>query len=164
MSLILKALASDDGKLVFVNQIDLQKYCKEMRNRELVVEIKEFSHNGVKQNMYAYYHAVVLDSAVRGYRDTGDVCDKVEADFRLRARFAKTFRKSEEGEHIVVLEDKKDMSKERLSQFINDCIIWIEANLSCKVPDSESYLMEKKHGKKLTSVKGKRNKNNFEQI
>lgn len=162
MSLILKALASDDGKLVFVNQLDLQKYCLEMKNKELIVEIKEFNHNGVKSAMYAYYHAVVLKSAEQGYRDTGDPCDVVECDFRLRSRFAKTFRKSEEGEHIIVLEDKREMNKEKLSQFINDCIIWIEANFNCKVPDSESYLMEKKHGKKMTSVKGK--KSNFEQI
>lgn len=163
MSVIFKAISSDK-KLVILNKSDLEKYLLEHNEKELVVEIKEFDKSGEKTRLLAYYHSVVLNSAVQGFRDSGDICDTVTADYKLRCEFAKIFIKDSAGNHVAVLEEKSKMLKKRLVQYVNDCIMWIESTFNLKIPDSESYLAEKKHGKKFETVKSHIKKSNFEQI
>lgn len=152
MSLILKAIAKD-GRLSFLNQIDLGKFCIEYDNKELLIEIKEYNKSGAKAKLFAYYFAVVLKTATAAYRSTGEMIDDVESDYRLRAEFSKTFIKDKSGEYIAVLKDKRDMTKDELLQYVQDCIFFIESNFGWQVPDSASYKMLKKTGKNYQPVK-----------
>jgi hypothetical protein len=146
MNAIFTCLAVD-GNLRFYNKYDLERYCIENDNVELIVTLRPSAKVGPKMKLYAYYHHVILDCAVQGWRQTGDILDKVEADFRLRAEFAKTFKKSLKNEFIAVLEEKHTMTKPRLLQYIQDCIFFIESELQQEIPDSAEYKVKKETGK-----------------
>jgi len=61
------------------------------------------------------------------------------------------------GEEEVFLLDKSRMNKNRLSQFVTDCIAFLEVECGCTVPDSASYVAELQTGiKGFTSVNSKK--------
>lgn len=153
MSVRFKGIALD-GKLNILNQVDLETYCREMQGKELMIEITQYNRSGVKARMMAYYFAVVLKAAVAGWREIGEAIDDVEADYRLRAELAKIHRKDQKGNFIIVLEDKREMNRDRLLQYLQDCIYFVETNLKYRVPDSSEYIAMKKTGKKYTAVNG----------
>lgn len=150
---IFRALAQNGG-LTYFNRFDLDRYSKEKDGKELIVHVKEKAKTGEKMRMYAFYHGPLLDCAIIGYANAGySGIDKVKADYLLRANFAKDFIQKPDGEYEPIMLDKKDMSKDRLRKFIEDCILFIEEEFKQQVPDSSEYLYKKKTDKNYKSIK-----------
>lgn len=148
MEAIFTALSAH-GNITWQNIYDVERYARENEGIEMIVTIKPKARTGQKMRLYAFYHGPLLDYAVKGWRNTGEILDKVEADIRLRASFAKTFVKDARGNHIVALEEKSGMSKQRLITYVQDCIFFLESELQMEVPDSGEYKAMKATGRNM---------------
>lgn len=129
------------GKLIFDNLIDVEDYCIENENVDLVVSIKHASKTSQKQKMYNFLHGPILDYAVVGYTRAGyELMDKVKALYKLKAEFGKEvlFNTKTGNEEYYFIELSK-APKARLLKFIQDCIFYLESELEQRVPDSQEY-------------------------
>lgn len=145
---------SKDNKMLFHNSYDLERYCKEHDGQELVVSIKPMAKTSPKMLLYAFYHGPLLDCFIKAYTSAGyDGIDKVKADFLLRAEFAKDFILKKNGEAIPYIIDKKDMTKERLTKFVQDCLFHLEDEFKMTPPDAEEYKLNKGSSTKFKAVK-----------
>tara|TARA_R110000803_G_scaffold85381_2_gene151742 strand:+ start:403 stop:900 length:498 start_codon:yes stop_codon:yes gene_type:complete len=126
-----------------VEQKDFIDYIQESayKSSELILDLKVANRRNEKQMMYAYYHKVILSSAIRGFSDLGyEAMDKVKADYLLKAECAKdVMYNSKTDSEVIFLEDKAAMNKDRLLKFITDCIHFIEIELGVRVPDADEY-------------------------
>lgn len=143
-----------NGKLLFHNVYDLERYATLNEGEELIVSFKPLAKVGVKVRMYAFYHGPLLDCAMIGYIRQGyEGLDKVKVDYLLRAEFAKDFLVKPNGEAIPIMLDKRQMTKDRLFKFITDCLFFIETELEMEVPDSQEYLINKSTSRNFKRIK-----------
>jgi len=117
---------------------------------ELSAEISVAAKVPEKEQMYAYYHRVILDVAMKMYTEDGwESVDKVKADYLLKAECGKEvmYNAKTDTESIYLL-DKKAMTKEQLRKYIVDCVLYLEKERGYKVPESANYLAEMRTGHK----------------
>ena len=135
-----------------VHNQDFIDYLTEMADTELYMEVKPLAKLTEKQMMYNYYHKVILGVAMEAFTDLGwEDMDKQNADHVLKAQCACSTM-IQNGEEHVYLEDKSRMTKKRLSKFLNDCILFLEKDLNCRVPESGPYKDKEKYGHAFHSV------------
>lgn len=135
-----------------VHNQDFIDYLTEMADTELYVEIKPKAKLSEKQMMYNYYHKVILGVAMEAFTNLGwEDMDKQKADHVLKAQCA-CGTMVHNGEEHVYLEDKSRMPKKRLSKFLNDCILFLEKDLNCRVPESGPYKDKERFGHAFQSV------------
>ena len=90
-----------------------------------------------KERMYAYYQTVIIEVARLFLRDSGVAADESDADIFLKSMFAKKKVKNPHTENeLIVLVDKKDMSRTRLREFMQDCIFYLES-MGYEVPQAD---------------------------
>jgi hypothetical protein len=133
---------SDGEQVVYNNPHDAQIFLEIHKDKRLVVNIQVEEEMGQKNLLYAYYQAAVIPAAIIGLTNAGwEAVDAVYADHVLKANSAKDFKVHvETGEMTPYLLDKSTMSKERLTKFVSDSILFIETTLGVLVPDSQEYL------------------------
>jgi len=127
---------------------DFKKYINGNLETEILVEFSVAADTPEKEQMYAYYHRVVLAVAMRMYTDDGwESVDKVKADYFLKAECGKEliYNSKTDTESIYLL-DKKSMNKDRLRKYIIDCVNFLEKERGYQVPESAQYLAEMKTG------------------
>lgn len=131
-----------------VYQEDFQTFVRGNVGNQLTVTLELSAKKSEKEKIYAFYHKVILNVAMQYYRSIGwESMDKVKADYFLKAECGKdVMYNSETDEEEVYLLDKSRMNKKRLSQFVTDCITFLEVECGCPVPDSASYLLELNSG------------------
>ena len=135
-----------------VHNQDFMDYLTEMADTELYVEIKPKAKLSEKQMMYNYYHKVILGVAMEAFTNLGwEDMDKIKADHVLKAQCA-CGTMVQNGEEHVYLEDKSRMPKKRLSKYLNDCILFLEKDLNCRVPESGPYKDKERFGHAFQSV------------
>jgi hypothetical protein len=145
---------SKNGKLLFHNIYDSERFLRQYEDLPMIVTMKPFAKTGAKMRMYAFYHGPLLDCAMIGFNNQGyEGIDKVKADYLLRAEFAKDYIKKPNGEYVVHVIDKSNMTKDRFVKYLTDCIMFIEQELQMEIPDSEAYKMKKETGRNYTTVK-----------
>jgi hypothetical protein len=107
--------------------------------QKFMVYLTPWDPSDEKLLMYAYYYASVLESARIGFRRQGyHGMDKDKCDNELKLMFASYKYMTPKGERIGML-DKRRMSKPRLHQFIEDCILFIEQDLETQVITVEEF-------------------------
>lgn len=129
-------------------QEDFYKFLSENIEQELRISIIKSNEISKKQQMFDYYHKVVLAVAIQVFSNEGwEGMDKVKADHFLKEHCAKglIYNYKLDREEIY-FEEKSKMSNKRLHKFITDCIIFLEVEKGAKVPDSESYKFEQQTG------------------
>lgn len=151
---IFGAKAGDNyPNIIWDNDEDLKKYLTEHAGERLFIHIEPEAQLSEKMQMYAFLHKVIYPCAVIGYTACGyEGVDNVKADFMLRAEFAKDFVKKPNGEYQVIVLDKRNMTNVRLHKFMSDCIFFIENDLQTRVPDSETYKLNKATGNNFEKV------------
>lgn len=143
-----------DGKAMYHNVYDYERFLKENEGIELYTTFKQTNKLSEKWKMYNFYHGVLLHCAIIGYTRAGySGIDKVKADYLLRAEFAKDFIIGPGGKQTVIMIDKSTMSKSRLLKLLQDTIQFIEEELQMEVPDSNEWKAYKASGKNFTTVK-----------
>lgn len=131
-----------------------QDYLKMHGGQRLIMTLEPAKKDSEKQRMYAYLFGVVVDCAIRGYTYVGySGVDEVNAMYKLKAAFAKSYLKTPDGAEEPYLLELKNMSKDRLLKFLQDCIFFIESELGQVVPDSDEYKQMKLTGKKYNKAK-----------
>lgn len=144
---------SERGKLKYFNYEDLEKFCLENDGENIIIQLNVEAKASEKLKMYAYYYGPLLECAMIGYTLMGwQGVDKVVADYKLRAEFAKDFVKNPKGEYEPYLIRTSKMTKIRLYKFIEDCLLFIESDLKQNIPDSEAYKASKGTDHKFKSV------------
>lgn len=131
-----------------VYQEDFQKFVRGNVGSQITVTLEISTKKSEKEQMYAFYHRVILNVAMEYYRNLGwTEMDKVKADYFLKSECGKdvVYNPKTDEEEVYLL-DKSRMNKARLSQFITDCITYLEVECGCTVPDSASYMMELRSG------------------
>ena len=97
------------------------------RSKSVIVTIEVVGRG--KSKMLAFYHAVVLDVARTMFRDVGNIIDEEGTDLALKSMFASsTMIDPISRQEQKVIMSKADMNFERLNQFLNDCIMFLEDN------------------------------------
>tara|TARA_R110000772_G_scaffold146690_1_gene257010 strand:+ start:3156 stop:3638 length:483 start_codon:yes stop_codon:yes gene_type:complete len=116
-------------------------FCKQFYGKRLSFWVKEMNIKQTKENMFEYYHRVVLDVARNCFSDLGwPSVDKVSADYLLKNEVAKIFIVNEKtGEELVTTKDKASMSHSELHRYISDCIDWLAVENGYSVPDAYSF-------------------------
>jgi len=127
---------------------DFQKFVTGNIGKSITASFKLSQSIPEKERMYGYYHRVLLAVAMAAFTDLGyESMDKVKADYLLKAECGKDVMynaKTEKEEYYLL--DKARMNKDRLRKFITDCIVFLEVECGCHVPDSSSYMMELRSG------------------
>jgi hypothetical protein len=129
-------------------QQDFYDYLTQNIGREIRLECKLTSRLGEKQQLFDYYHKVVLDVAIQVFTSEGwESMDKVKADHFLKQECAKeiVYNYKLDREEIY-FEEKSKMSMKRLHKYVSDCILFLEQEKGARVPDSESYKFFKDTG------------------
>ncbi len=135
-----------------IHNQDFIDYLSENAEVELYVQIQHKAKLAEKEQMYAYYHKVILGSAISALTEAGyELMDKIKADYVLKSHCA-TSTMIKNGEEVPYLEDKARMPKKRLYKYISDCIFFLESELGARVPDAESYKNKEKYGHAFKSV------------
>jgi len=143
MEAIFRSLCKD-GKIIDLNLEEERMYAIQHDGEEIIKEYRLSSRVGPKMRMYAFYHKVILHLAMIGFTYSGEPgVDKVKADYLLRAEFAKDFILRKDGSYTPIMIDKKDMSRQRLYKFMQDCVFFIESHLQQRVPDADEYRVNK---------------------
>lgn len=144
-----------NGKLIWHNVYDLERFLSENDGIELIITMKQMAKLSEKIRMYAYLFGPLMECAVIGYTKAGyEGMDKVKARYKLQAEFAKgEIYNKKTGQVEIYLLDLSGMPKSRLLKFIQDCIFFLEAELQMEVPDSDAYKLKKITGKDMKSVK-----------
>jgi hypothetical protein len=135
-------------------QDDFYKFLSENINSELRVSMIKSNKISEKQQMFDYYHKVVLGVAIQVFSADGwEGMDKVKADHFLKQECAKglVYNYKLDREEIY-FEEKSKMNNKRLHKYITDCIIFLEVEKGARVPDSDSYKLEQQ-----TGIKGFKN-------
>lgn len=130
------------------SQQDVYDFLLQNQGNELKVDFSARISKSDKQEMYDYYHKVILAVAIQVYTNEGwESMDKVKADCFLKNECAKglvynyKFDRTE-----IYIEEKSKMTKQRLHKFISDCIIFLETEKGARVPDAESYKIDLQTG------------------
>lgn len=144
-----------EGSINFFNSDEVVRYLNSKHAVEQTITFEDTEKRTEKDKMYSYYHKVVLrQHAVKAFRVAGyEGEDEVVIDYRLRSMFAKIHLKKPNGDYDIALEDKKNMSKDRLLTFIVDIIHFLETEMGEIVSDSEEFKIWKATGKKLNKIK-----------
>lgn len=144
-----------NGKMVFDNEEDVYKYCCERNGIHQTMTLKDTSKLSEKQKMYDYLFGPVMDCAVRGFTAAGyNGIDKVKARYILEAEFCKEeIYNPISNKTKIRTEHVSSMGKARLLKFIVDVLLFLELELSQRVPDSEEYKMKLKYGKDIRRIK-----------
>jgi hypothetical protein len=142
-----------------IHNQDFIRYLKANVGNPLIAMFSPAKNQSEKEQMYAYYHKVVLGVAMQAFTDDGwEGVDKVKADHLLKSMFAKDIMYNHKtGKEEVYLEDKSAMNKGRLIKFITDCIIWLEIERGVAVPDADEYKAYKQTG--ISGFKSIKNNN-----
>lgn len=107
-----------------------------------------------KEKLYAFYYGPVLSTAMKAYGHAGYIgVDKVAADHMFGAEFLKDYITGPNGEKIPTILSKSKISKDRLYQFIQDCINHLEINMGHIVPDKQQIAFFV-GGRKLSGITG----------
>lgn len=144
-----------DGKLIWHNVYDLERFCTENEAIELTINMKQTSKLSEKIRMFSFLFGPLLECAVIGYTKAGyEGMDKVKARFKLQAELAKgEIYNSKTGKTEIYLLELSTMPKSRLLKFIQDCIFFLEAELQMEVPDSDAYKLKMLTGRDMKTVK-----------
>lgn len=131
-----------------IHQGDFRDYLIENKGKELKVELSARTNKSDKHSMFDYYHKVILEVAMKVFTDEGwESMDKVKADHFLKNECAKGLVYNPKmNAEVIYLEEKSKMTKERLHKYISDCIMFLEIEKGVRVPDAESYKIEKQTG------------------
>lgn len=115
-------------------------FAKQYPNEELQLNCKLKNNKIGKENMYEYYHKVVLGVAVMYFDNAGWApVDPVKADCLLKNECAKIeVYNKKTNELRIIVEDKANMTKDRLWKYINDCILFLQEE-GYTVPESIQY-------------------------
>lgn len=137
-----------NGKPIFDNRYDSERFFLEKEGISLICEIREESKLSEKQKMFNYLFGPLAKCAARGWTFAGwEGVDPVKAIYMLQAEFAKEQSYNKITKEIKVTpESLAGMSKSRLLKFITDCIYFLEIELKQTVPDSAEYKAMKGDG------------------
>ena len=126
------------------DQVDFQKFLKMNVNKLITVSMVPTELLSEKQQLYDFYHKVVLGVAMECFTNDGwEAVDKVFADYLLKAQCGKGIKyNSKTQEQEVYILDKSRMNKEQLRKFVFDCITFLEVEKGYIVPDSAEYKFE----------------------
>lgn len=132
---------SRSGKGIPTNPHDLELYFLENEGEDIMVTMKPLAKVSEKMKLFAYLFGPLMDAAVRGYIYQGYTgIDRVQARYKLQAEFCKKELYNEKTMRAeYTLEDLSGMTKNRLLQFVVDCVFFIEENLGQRTPDSAEY-------------------------
>jgi len=143
-----------DGKAVYHNVYDYERFLKENEGVELYGTYKQANKLSEKWKMYNYYYGIILQCAILAYTKAGySGIDKVKADYLLRAEFAKDFIIGPNGKQTVIMLDKSGMTKARLLKLLQDCIQYLEEEFGQECPDSTEWKMKKETGREFKEHK-----------
>jgi hypothetical protein len=126
------------------DQKDFQTFMKMNIDKSITATFSLTEKLSEKQQMYDFYHKVILGVAIQAYTNDGwEAVDKVFADHLLKAECAREIKfNSKTNKEEIYLLDKSRMNRDRLHKFITDCITLLEVEKGYRVPDSSEYLME----------------------
>ncbi|MFN5416464.1 MAG: hypothetical protein ACK5B9_05360 [Flavobacteriia bacterium] len=129
-------------------QKDFYDFLLENNEKTLKVEFSAKISKSDKQEMYDFYHKVVLSVAIQVFTNEGwDAMDKVKADHFLKMECAKGLVFNHKLDRTeIFIEEKSKMNKQRLHKFISDCIVFLEVEKGARVPDADSYKIDKLTG------------------
>lgn len=145
-SLVSPAISTTNG-LVFIHDT-ASIWLRDNLDQKFMVYLTPWDPSDEKLLMYAYYYASVLEAARKGFRRHGyHGMDKDKCDNEMKLMFASYKYMTPKGERIGTL-DKRRMSKARLYQYIDDCILFIETELETGVMTVEEFksLNPRKYG------------------
>lgn len=143
-----------DGKAVYHNVYDYERFLRENEGVELYGTYKQANKLSEKWKMYNYYYGIILQCAILAFTKAGySGIDKVKADYLLRAEFAKDFILGPNGKQTVIMLDKSGMTKARLLKLLQDCIHHLEEDYQQEVPDSTEWKMKKETGREFKEHK-----------
>lgn len=137
---------TEKGIISFRNEQDYKDYCSQYPGRDVLVYIKPMVKNHEKINLYAYYQAVIIKYTIKALTDDGwDGIDEDAADTYLKNACAKGIvYNAKTGGKMTFLKEKKRMTKDELIKFVTDCIYLLKERHRVDIPDSSSYLENKK--------------------
>ena len=124
-----------------IDNEDLLSFSKQFTGKRVRFWVKEINEKQTKENMFEYYHRVVLQIASICFSDMGwTAVDKVKADYLLKAECAKIEEYNPQtGELMIFTKDKASMTHSELHKYVSDCIDWLQIENGYKVPDSYSF-------------------------
>lgn len=144
-----------DGKPIWDNRVDFEKYMQESEGIELHFEVRQAAKLSEKERMYAFLFGPLMHCAMYALTQAGyENMDKTKARYKFQAEHAKADMIGPNGVETYML-DISGMSKARLLQFIQDIIWDLEMNYKQRVPDSAEY-KAMKAGTDFVSVKHKK--------
>jgi hypothetical protein len=136
-----------NGKPIFNNPYDLERYCIETDGRELVFEVRQASKLSEKERMYNYLFGPLMNCCVYALTQAGyEGMDKVKARYKMEAEFLKADMVGPGGIVEPYILDLSRISKERLLKFLQDIIFHLESKYDQDVPDSAEYKAMKGDG------------------
>lgn len=143
------------GKLLFTNVTDLERYSLENEGQLITVLCNVTNTKADKERMINFLHGPIAYCASIGYRKQGfEFTDDVVAIYMLQAELAKEFILNKQtGEQVPCVISISSMTKQRLHQFISDCLFYMETNLQVETPDSASYKLNMNTERNYTRVK-----------
>jgi len=129
-------------------QKDVQTFLQMNTGEEVTVEMKLSNKLSKKNQLFAFYHRVVLSVAAKCFENDGWTgMDKVKADYMLKAECGKEIMINDQtGEEQVYLLDKSRLNHKELYAYVCRCINFLEMERGYTVPDSSSWLLEKTTG------------------
>ena len=130
-----------NGQIKWDDPIAVNYYCIKHNNKKQIADVCPEVIRSEKTRMMNYYHGVILvivmeELTILGYESV----DKVFADWWMKNECAKNIKYNIiQYKEQIFLESKSVMTKDRLTKFLNDCCLYIEANWHRQVPDSSEY-------------------------
>lgn len=122
-----------DGEMRFVDPVS-KAWISNSRNQRFVAFFVPVADSDEKLLQYAYYYGVVVPIAQLALRDLGYEVSKDQVDLYLKSEILKVPMYSNEGKEIWIPLDKKDMSKEQMTELIENSI-----ELISSLPNGAQY-------------------------
>lgn len=135
-----------------------EEFIHQHKGKTLIFDIIDPSALSGKSKLFNYYNGVFLPVATKAFRDVGYNYDDAATDAHLmnefgRSVFHKHSEQNEDGEEIYLPTTKSSWTKQKLSDYVDDCILFLIEQLGAEAPDSVEYLKDEEKKKKFQSIK-----------
>ena len=134
----------DDRAKEFINQ---------HKGKTLVFDIIDPSALSGKSKLFNYYNGVFLPVATKAFRDAGNAYDVAATDAELMNMFGRTPYTDKSGDVVLLATSKSGWTKQKLSDYVDDCILFLIEELQTEAPDSVEYLKDEEKKKKFQNIK-----------
>lgn len=135
-----------------------EEYINQHKGKTLIFDIIDPSALSGKAKLFNYYNGVFLPVATRAFRDAGYNFDDSATDAFLmnqfgRSVFYKSTEQNEDGEELHLPTSKSSWTKQKLSDYVDDCIVFLLQELGAEAPDSVEYLKDIEKKKTFQNLK-----------